>query len=237
MIPLDSKVMTDKLFFNNLRQATRQEETNQRTFTRPPRRRPSQRVEAEPQKAEAPRFVQAAVQAVPEQDTNFGRRQNVQYRRKQVRKPSENSNNGIDLLDQVEAELARRQQSSNQNLGPGDLDSLITRNPPLKDEELISSAPRQRQRIPVSRGGGNVRSPSSRGGVRRVPVSRGSGGRRGSVPAVPQDDEEIEAAGVGRQSNRGRLQVIENRRPALKRFEEDETEFTNFSSGRQTNRG
>ena len=156
MIPLDSKVMTDKLFFNNLRQATRQEEMNQRTFTRPPRRRQSQRVEAEPQKAEAPRFVQAAVPAVPEQDTNFGRRQNVQYRRKQVRKPSENSNNGIDLLDQVEAELARRQQSSNQNLGPGDLDMLITRNPPPKDEELISSAPRQRQRIPVSRGGGNV---------------------------------------------------------------------------------
>jgi len=216
-------------FFNNLREATRQEETNQRTFTRPPRRRPSQRVEPEPQRDEAPRFVQAAVPAVPEQDSNFGRRQNFQSRRQQIRKPLDTSNNGIDLLDQVEAELARRQQSSNQNLGPEDLDLLIARNP--------QPSPNTRQRIPVSRGAGDVRDPSSRGGVRRIPVSRGSGGRRGSVPAVPRDDEEIEAAGAGRQTNRGRLQVIENRRPSLKRFEEDETEFANFNSGRQTNRG
>jgi len=230
-------------FFNNLRSATRQEQTTPRPFTRPPRRRPSQRVEATPQEAESPRFIPDAVPAVPEQDGNFGRRQNVKSRRQQVRQPVEASNNGIDLLDQVEAELARRQQFSNQNLGPSDLDSLITRNQPSRQEEPFLPEPVPRQRIPVSRGGsfsrggGNVRSPASRGGVRRVPVSRGSGSRRGGVAAVPQDAEEVEALGVGRQTSRGRLQVIENRRPPLQRFEEDETEFENVNSGRQRNMG
>jgi hypothetical protein len=67
-------MMKGNFFFNNLRAATRQEVTTQRSFTRPPRRRPSQRVEAEPQVEESPRFIEAAVPAVPEQDQIFGQR-------------------------------------------------------------------------------------------------------------------------------------------------------------------
>ena len=115
-------------FFNNLRAATRQEATTQRSFTRPPRRRPAQIVEAEPQVVESPRFIEAAVPAVPAQDQNFGQRQNVQSRRKPVREQFDDPINGKDLLEQVEAELARREQNSNQNVGPSDLDSLLTRN-------------------------------------------------------------------------------------------------------------
>eukprot|EP00090_Calanus_glacialis_P036149 TRINITY_DN6166_c0_g1_i3.p1 TRINITY_DN6166_c0_g1~~TRINITY_DN6166_c0_g1_i3.p1 ORF type:complete len:573 (-),score=141.77 TRINITY_DN6166_c0_g1_i3:190-1908(-) len=228
-------------FFNNLRSATRQEATTQRSFTRPPRRRPAQIVEAEPQVVESPRFIEAAVPAVPAQDQNFGQRQNFQSRRKPVREQFEDSNNGKDLLEQVEEELARREQNSNQNLGPSDLDSLQPRNQPSQQEEPILPEPVSRQRVPVSRGGafsrGGARGSVSRGGVRRVPVSRGGGSRRGGVPAVPQESEDVEALGVGRQTSRGRLQVIENRRPPLQRFEEDETEFENVNTGRQRNRG
>jgi len=237
-------------FFNNLRSNTRQEKTTQTPFTRPPRRRP-QRPEVEPQVVESPRFIEAAVPAVPAQDSNFGQRQNFQSRRQPSREPLEDPNNGIDLLEQVEAELARREQNSNQNLGPSDLDALLSRNQPSQQEEPILPEPVSRQRVPATRGGsfsrgggGNRGSQSrgsqsrgsqSRGAVRRVPISRGGGSRRGAVDAVPQDSEVEEALDVNRQTGRGRLQVIENRRPPLQRFEEDETEFENF--GRQRNRG
>jgi len=228
-------------FFSNLRGAIRQEATTQRSFTRPPRRRPSQRAEAEPQIVESPTFIEAAVPAVPAQDQNFGQRQTFQSRRKPIREQFEVSNNGEDLLEQVEAELARREQNSNKNLGPSDLDSLLTRNQPSEQENPILPEPVSRQRVPVSRGGafsrGGARGNVSRGSVRRVPVSRGGGGRRGGVPAVPQENEDVESLGVGRQTSRGRLQVIENRRPPLQRFEEDETEFENVNAGRQRNRG
>merc|ERR1712117_160916 len=101
----------------------------------------------------------------------------------------------IDLLEQVEAELARRQQSSNENLGPSDLDALLAKN---KEEEPILPEPVLRQRVPVSRGGG-----FSRGGGG---VSRG-GGRRGGVAAVPQDCEDSVAVEGSSQTSRGRLQV------------------------------
>merc|ERR1712117_756639 len=100
----------------------------------------------------------------------------------------------IDLLEQVEAELARRQQSSNENLGPSDLDALLAKN---KEEEPILPEPVLRQRVPVSRGGG-----FSRG---RGSVSRG-GSRRGGTATLPQDTEEPGLAEGSRQTGRGRLQ-------------------------------
>ena len=219
-------------FFNNLRANTRQQTTTARPFTRPPRRRP-QRVEQELQVENSPRFIDTAVPAVPAQDSGFGQRQSFQTRRKPSREPLlQNSNNGIDLLEQVEAELARRQQNAGEGLGPSDLDALLTKS---QEEEPILPEPVLRQRVPVTRGGGFSR---GRGSVsRRVPVSRGGGGRRGGVAAVPQDAEEPSTVEGIRQTGRDRLQVIENRRPALQRFEEDETEFDNFNIGRQRNRG
>ena len=228
-------------FFNNLRSSTRQKQTTQRPFTRPPRRRPSQRVEAIPQETESPRFVQAAVPAVPEQDVNFGRRQNTQSRRQPARKPDDSPSNDLDLLAQVEAELARRQQISNQNLGPSDLEALLARNQDSRQEDPILPEPVPRQRTSVSRGGspsrgGGVSRNPSRGNIRRGPASRGSSNRRGGSPACQENEQE--SFGSGRQTNRGRLQVIENRRPPLQAFEEDETEFEkNLSSIRQRNRG
>jgi hypothetical protein len=178
-------------FFNNFPAATRQEATTQRSFTRPPRRRPSQRAEAEPQVVESQRFIESAVPAVPAQVQNFGQRQNFQSRRKPNREQFEDPNNGIDLLEQVEAELARREQNSNQNLGPSDLDSLLTRNQPSQQENPILPEPVSRQRVPLSRGGafsrGGARGSVSRGSVRRNPLTRGGGGSRGGVPAVPQE--------------------------------------------------
>jgi len=223
-------------FFNNLRANTRQQTTTARPFTRPPRRRP-QRVEQEPQVENTPRFIESAVAAVPVQDSAFGQRQSFQTRRKPSREPLlQDSNSEIDLLKQVEAELARRQQNSNENLGPSDLDALLTKN---QVEEPILPEPILRQRVPVSRGGGfsRGRGSVSRGGVRRVPVSRGGGSRRGGTAAVPQDTEEPGPAEGSRQTGRGRLQVIENRRPPLQRFEEDETDFDSVNIGRQRNRG
>merc|ERR1711874_755347 len=122
--------------------------------------------------------------------------------------------NGIDLLEQVEAELARRQQNSDENLGPSDLNALLARN---QEEEPVS-----RQRVPATRGGG---------------FSRGGGGRRGGVAARPQDIEDVGAVEPSRQTSRGRLQVLENSRPPLQRFEEDLSEFDNFNIERQRNRG
>jgi len=223
-------------FFNNLRENTRQQTPTARPFTRPPRRRP-QRVETEQTVQNTPRLIEAAVPAAPAQDSGFGQRQSFQTRRQPSREPVlQDTGNEIDLLEQVEAELARRQQNSNDNLGPSDLDALLSRN---QEEEPILPEPVLRQRVPVSRGGGFSRGGGgvSRGGVRRVPVSRGGGGRRGGVAAVPQDSEDSVAVEGSRQTSRGRLQVIENRRPPLQRFQEDETDFESVNLGRQRNRG
>merc|ERR1711874_817356 len=216
-------------FFNSLRANTRQQTTTPRVFTRPPRRRP-QRVQQEPQVVNEPRLIEAAIPAVPVQDSGFGQRQRVQSRRQPVRKTvQDDRGNGIDLLEQVEAELARRQQNSDENLGPSDLNALLARN---QEEEPVS-----RQRVPAtrgggfSRGGGASRGSVSRGGVRRVPVSRGGGAAR------PQDIEDVGAVEPSRQTSRGRLQVLENSRPPLQRFEEDLSEFDNFNIERQRNRG
>ena len=223
-------------FFNNLRANTRQQTTTARPFTRPPRRRP-QRVEQELPVDNTPRFIEADVPAGSVQDSGFGQGQSFQTRRKPSREPIlQDSNNDIDLLEQVEAELARRQQNSNENLGPSDLDALLAKN---KEEEPILPEPVLRQRVPVSRGGGfsRGRGSVSRGSVRRVPVSRGGVGGRRRVAAVQQDTEEPGTVEESAQTGRGRLQVIENRRPPLQRFEEDETEFDSFNIGRQRNRG
>merc|ERR1711970_62808 len=128
-------------FFNNLRANTRQQTTTARPFTRPPRRRP-QRVEQEQQVVNTPRFIDTAVPAVPAQDSGFGQRQSFQTRRKPSREPLlQDSNNGIDLLEQVEAELARRQQNAGEGLGPSDLDALLTKSQKeeaSQEEEVVS---------------------------------------------------------------------------------------------------
>ena len=49
------------------------------------------------------------------------------------------------------------------------------------------------------------------------------------------DTENVEIRQPAR--SRGRLEVIEDRRLPLQRFEEDETQFDQFSRGRQRNRG
>ena len=81
----------------------------------------------------------------------------------------------------------------------------------------------------MSRGGafsrGGARGSVSRGSARRVPVSRGGGGRRGGAQYVPQESQDVEALGVGRQTSRGRLQVIGDPHCKVQRFEEEETEM------------
>lgn len=202
-------------FLTNLGTATRQEERAQRPFTRPPRRRPAERPQTE-----APRFIDSAAPAVSVQDENFGQRQNFQSRRQPTAPVVEEPVNDLDLLGQVEAELARRQPSASQNLGPADLDSLVSRNPIPQKEETFLPIHVTRQRVPTRGGIGR-----GRGGVRGTPVSRGG----------DDDTENVEIRQPAR--SRGRLEVIEDRRLPLQRFEEDETQFDQFSRGRQRNRG
>ena len=139
----------------------------------------------------------------------------------------EDPDNDLDLLEQVEAELARRKLTTSQNLGPADLDALVSRGPTPQQERTILPTPVTNQRVPFSRGGSPSRGGigRGRGAVRRVPVSRGS------------DDisDEVDIRQQGR--SRGRLEVIENRRPPLQKFDEDESEFDKFTRGRQRNRG
>ena len=93
------------------------------------------------------------------------------------------------LFQEVEAELARRQQAQ-ASLGPSDLDSLVTRG-----QESVTS--RRRPQSSVSRGG--PQSPSfSRGGPQSPSFSRG--GPQSPVDTSPQ----ISASGS---PGRGRLQV------------------------------
>merc|ERR1719150_2383012 len=150
-------------------------------FTRPPRRR---------RRPPAPAPEEAAAPV-----SSFGGRRRARPR------PATAEPSPGDLLEQVEAELARRQQQGADSLGPADLDSL-----------LASS------QGAVSGGGSGLRT--------RGPVSRG-GARLGQQrsPAPP--------------AARGRLQVLENRRPALQpQPEEEETEFrATASTFRQRQRG
>jgi len=207
-------------FLTNLRTATRQEERVQTPFTRPPRRRP-----AEIPQSEAPELINS-VPALPAQDENFGQRQSFETRGQQSTTSVEDPDNDLDLLEQVEAELARRKLTTSQNLGPADLDALVSRGPTPQQETFLP-APVTNQRVPFSRGGAPSRGGigRGRGAVRRVPVSRGS------------DDisDEVDIRQQGR--SRGRLEVIENRRPPLQKFDEDESEFDKFTRGRQRNRG
>merc|ERR1719150_3038559 len=53
----------------------------------------------------------------------------------------------------------------------------------------------------------------------------------------PAPSSRLQNAQNGRKASRGRLQVIESARPALQKFDEDETEFASFQPQRQRNRG
>ena len=236
-------------FFNALR-AQAAAPTTARPFTRPPRRRPAAPTSApqfRPEPVEAVPTAPAAPAAPVTQDSGFGRRrQPLRQRRPSParvtpapatttarsfsrpapprqrsrpqaaqtpeeafaalsaefgslsggrgrggsRRPVEGEDG--DLLGQVEAEIARREQeSSSANLGPAGLSALL------------AAADRPAQGVTAGRG--------------RV-AGRAGAGRR--VPA----------------RSRSRLQVIENRRPTLQSFQEEEqTEFRSFnpSRGRQ----
>ena len=108
---------------------------------------------------------------------------------------------------EVEAELEQRREQ--QNLGPSDLDSLLSRRRPARPS---------RPSLP------------SRSSLRRAPVSRGGVGLQN------RGDELTEAR---RGAARGRLEVLDIRRPPLQpQPEEDQRDFeTSFNSFRQRNSG
>ena len=111
---------------------------------------------------------------------------------------------------EVEAELERRrEQQAAASLGPSDLDSLLSRRRPARPD---------RPSLP------------SRSSLRRAPVSRGGVG-------LQQRGEEVTEARRG--AGRGRLEVLDIRRPPLQpQPEEDQADFeTNFNSFRQRNSG
>jgi len=177
-------------FFTNLRTTIRQRErapskperpSATREFTRPPRRRPTDQAPSD-----------------SAQDTGFGRRRRPIGARP---RPATAEPSPVDLLEEVEAELARRQQAQT-SLGPSDLDSLLTR----------GQAPASRRRPLGSRGG----------------------------PQSPVDtSSQNSASGF---AGRGRLQVVDSRRPALQPQPEDSEalagEFeSTLNTFRQRNRG
>merc|ERR1711862_627227 len=83
----------------------------------------------------------------PSTATGFGRRRQPGRRRPATAEPSVDTNDN--LLDQVKAELSRREQfSQSQNLGPSALDSLLT-----QSSQPTSSRNPGLRRGPVSRGG------------------------------------------------------------------------------------
>ena len=92
----------------------------------------------------------------------------------------------------MEAELEVRREQAEANLGPSDLESLLSRRRPVRP---------------------------ARPALRRVPVSRGG-----------QE---------GQEAGRGRLEVLDIRRPPLQpQLGEDQEDFeTNFNSFRQRNSG
>jgi len=214
-------VQQQKDFVEPPRLQSDERERVQTPFTRPPRRRPAERPQSE-----ASGFINS-VPTVPAQDENFGQRQSFQTRRQQDATTVEGPDNDLHLLEQVEAELAKRKQTTSQNLGPADLDALVSRDPTPQQERTILPTPVTNQRVPFSRGGSPSRGGigRGRGAVRRVPVSWGS------------DAISDEADTRQQVRSRGRLEVIANRRPPLQRFDEDESEFDQLTRGRQRNRG
>ena len=244
-------------FFNNLRGSINgrdREQAPARPFTRPPLRRPTPQVEED-----TPRFV-AAPSRAPSSSSGFGRRrqpirkkpdtdttllreveaelgrrelqqqqvqeelgrrklQQQQVKEELARRELQQQQVQEELArrelqrQQVEEELARRELQQQQveeelarrrlqqeqvkeeqarrdsaNLGPSDLDSLLSR-------------------------GRQGQSGQSRGSLRRAPLSRGEGGR-------------------------GRLEVLDIKRPPLQPQQEEQEDFvTNFNSFRQRNSG
>ena len=111
---------------------------------------------------------------------------------------------------EVEAELKlRREQEEAANLGPSDLDSLLSRRRPVRPA---------RPSLP------------SRSSLRRAPVSRGG---------VGLQQRRVEGEEARRGAARGRLEVLDIRRPPLQpQPGEDQADFeTNFNSFRQRNSG
>jgi len=201
-------------FLTSLRTSIRQRERTPdrgqttaapRQFTRPPRRRPSD----------------PSSQA---QDTGFGRRRRPGARPR----PATAEPSPVDLLAEVEAELARREQTQEASLGPADLDSLLS--------QSQGRGSGSRRRLPGSRGG--PQSPVSRGG----PQSSVSGG--GPQSTVSRGGPQFPSSQISESGTpgRGRLQVLDNSRPALQPQTEDRgslsTEFeSTLSTFRQRNRG
>ena len=114
----------------------------------------------------------------------------------------------VNLLDQVKAELSRREQSSqSQNLGPSALDSLLT-----QSSQPTSSRNPGLRRGPVSRGGVGLQTSSNED---RRPQVQAVGGRgrlqvldNTRPPLQPQPEDEIQdefeaTLNSFRQRNRG----------------------------------
>ena len=225
-------------FFNNLDQRIREREQQPaRPFSRPPLRRPAGAQLEE----ETPRFEPEA----PAVTSGFGRRRQP-FRQRPATERTVLSEVEAELarrelqqqqvreeLDrrelqqkQVEEELARRrlqQQQVEEELARRELqqqqveEELARRK--LQQQQVREEQARREQNLGpsaldalLSRGRqSEAPSPPSRGSLRRGPVSRG---------------------GVGR----GRLEVLDNRRPPLQPQLEDQQDFeTNFNSFRQRN--
>ena len=144
----------------------------------------------------------------PSTATGFGRRRQpgVGRRRPATAEPSVDTN--VNLLDQVKAELSRREQSSqSQNLGPSALDSLLT-----QSSQPTSSRNPGLRRGPVSRGGVGLQTSSNED---RRPQVQAVGGRgrlqvldNTRPPLQPQPEDEIQdefeaTLNSFRQRNRG----------------------------------
>merc|ERR1712029_516169 len=142
----------------------------------------------------------------PSNATGFGRRRQPGRRRPATAEPSVDTN--VNLLDQVKAELSRREQSSqSQNLGPSALDSLLT-----QSSQPTSSRNPGLRRGPVSRGGVGLQTSSNED---RRPQVQAVGGRgrlqvldNTRPPLQPQPEDEIQdefesTLNSFRQRNRG----------------------------------
>ena len=231
-------------FFNNLRGSISSRDRDQapaRPFTRPPLRRPAIELQED-----TPRFE--AAQA-PATNSGFGRRRQpfrqrtetgttqlseleaeLARRELQQQQVREELGRREQQQQQVEEELARRriqQQQVEEELARRELqqqqveEELARRR--LQQQQVEEELARREQQQQANLGpsaldalisrGRQDQAPPSRGSLRRVPVSRGGAGR-------------------------GRLEVLDNRRPALQPQEEEEEDFaSNFNSFRQRNSG
>jgi len=231
-------------FFNNLRGSISSRDRDQapaRPFTRPPLRRPAIELQED-----TPRFE--AAQA-PATNSGFGRRRQpfrqrtetgttqlseleaeLARRELQQQQVREELGRREQQQQQVEEELARRriqQQQVEEELARRELqqqqveEELARRR--LQQQQVEEELARREQQQQANLGpsaldalisrGRQDQAPPSRGSLRRGPVSRGGAGR-------------------------GRLEVLDNRRPALQPQEEEEEDFaSNFNSFRQRNSG